>query len=41
LPKTCLKIGSADDMPDRISGYKTGNTQFKLLFYVPLKIDKG
>jgi len=35
----CYKFGVTEDIEERIMRYRTGNPRFKLLFYIPLKID--
>jgi hypothetical protein len=35
----CYKFGVTDDIEKRISQYKTGNPNFKLLYYIPLTIN--
>ena len=35
----CYKFGITNDIKSRIRPYKTGNPTFKMLYYIPLKID--
>ena len=35
----CYKFGITEDIKSRIRPYKTGNPTFKMLYYIPLKID--
>ena len=37
--QTCYKFGITEDIKSRIRPYKTGNPTFKMLYYIPLKID--
>ena len=36
----CFKIGYASNMKERLSGYKVGNFNHKILCYIPLDIDR-
>jgi len=40
IKKTCYKFGICNDIRIRDINYKTGNPTSKMLYYIPLKIDK-
>jgi len=39
IKSKCFKFGITDNIEKRIAQYKVGNPTFKLLYYIPLKID--